>query len=130
MFIKLLLVFTVVPLIELFLLIEVGSRIGSGPTILLLLLTGIFGASLASRQGLFVLHRARQELAQGHIPANPVMDGIMVLIGGMLLLTPGFLTDILGFLLLVPLSRLFLKRMLLRILRKMVARGAFRLHHY
>jgi UPF0716 protein FxsA len=130
MFIKLLLVFTIVPLIELFVLIEIGSRIGSGPTLLLLLLTGIFGAYLASRQGLSVLQRARQDLAQGRIPANPLVDGVMVLIGGMLLLTPGFLTDILGFVLLIPVTRLPLKGFLLRMLRRMVERGVFRIHRF
>jgi UPF0716 protein FxsA len=130
MFIKLLLVFTIIPLIELFVLIEIGSRIGSAPTILLLLVTGIFGALLASRQGLSVLQRARQDLSQGRVPANPLLDGIMVLIGGVLLLTPGFLTDILGFLLLIPLTRQSLKGLLLRILRRMMARGVFRIHRF
>jgi UPF0716 protein FxsA len=130
MFIKLLLVFTIVPLIELFVLIEVGSRIGSGPTLLLLLLTGICGAFLASRQGLSVLQRARHDLAQGRIPANPLVDGLMVLIGGMLLLTPGFLTDLLGFVLLIPVTRLPLRGFLLRMLRRMMERGFFRIHRF
>jgi UPF0716 protein FxsA len=130
MFIKLLLVFTIIPLIELFVLIEIGSRIGSGPTILLLLLTGIFGALLASRQGLSVLQRARHDLGKGHIPANPLIDGIMVLVGGVLLLTPGFLTDIFGFMLLIPLTRLPLKGLLLRLLRRMIERGVFRIHRF
>lgn len=130
MFIKLLLVFTIVPLIELFVLIEVGSRIGSGPTILLLLVTGLIGAFLASRQGLSVLQRTRHDLAQGRIPANPLVDGIMVLIGGMLLLTPGFLTDILGFVLLIPVTRLPLKGFVLRLLRRMIERGTFRIHRF
>jgi UPF0716 protein FxsA len=130
MFIKLLLIFTIVPLVELFVLIEVGSRIGSGPTILLLLLTGIAGALLASRQGLSVLQRARYDLSQGRLPASPLVDGIMVLIGGMLLLTPGFLTDILGFMLLIPATRVPLKGLLVRLLRRMIERGVFRIHRF
>jgi UPF0716 protein FxsA len=130
MFIKLLLIFTIVPLVELFVLIEIGSRIGSGPTIALLLLTGVFGALLASRQGLSALQRARLDLSRGHLPASPLVDGIMVLIGGMLLLTPGFLTDILGFVLLIPLTRRPLKGFLLLWLRRMIERGVFRIHHF
>jgi UPF0716 protein FxsA len=130
MFIKLLLVFTIVPLVELYVLIEVGSRIGSGPTLLLLLLTGVIGAYLAKSQGLSLLQRAQHDLAQGRVPASQLVDGLIVLIGGMLLLTPGFLTDLLGLTLLIPLTRLPVKNLLLRLLYKMIERGVFRIHRF
>jgi UPF0716 protein FxsA len=98
---KLLLLFILVPALELALLIELGSRLGTAPTLLLLALTGILGALLARRQGLGALRAAQEHMQRGELPAGPIVDGILILVAAVLLITPGLLTDALGFLLLV-----------------------------
>jgi len=105
MFARLLLLFTLVPLVELFLLIEIGRRIGGLPTIALVLLTGALGALLAKREGARTLGRLRSDLASGRMPADPLLNGAAILIGGAVLITPGILTDLLGFALLIPQTR-------------------------
>ena len=107
---KLLLLFILVPALELWLLIEIGSRVGALPTLSLIVLTGALGAYLARRQGLGALHRIRSDTAQGRIPASSLADGLFILVAAALLLTPGILTDGLGFLLLTPPVRNRLKR--------------------
>ncbi|MEA3363903.1 MAG: FxsA family protein [Thermodesulfobacteriota bacterium] len=109
MFIKLLIVFTVVPIIELYVLIEAGRQIGVGATIGMIFLTGIAGAYLARSQGFNLINRIQTEMYQGRIPAEEMMDGAMILSGGLLLLTPGFCTDLFGFCLLTPVTRQFFK---------------------
>jgi len=99
---RLLILFTVVPLTELWLLVRVGASIGFGPTLLLVLGTGILGASLARREGVRVLGRIQAELDAGHLPADQMIDGLLILVAGALLITPGILTDLVGFALLVP----------------------------
>ncbi len=98
---KLLLLFILVPILELALLIELGNRLGTVPTLLLLVLTGLLGAYLARRQGLGALRAAQEQMQRGELPAGPAADGILILVAGVLLITPGVLTDVLGFLLLV-----------------------------
>ena len=117
---KILAPFLLVPLIELALLIEIGSHIGTLATVALILATGALGAFLARSQGLEVLRRLRAETAAGRLPAAPLVDGVIILLAGAVLLTPGVLTDILGFLCLVPAFRQFLKAMLWRKLRNWV----------
>jgi UPF0716 protein FxsA len=95
-------IFIVVPLIELMILIEIGSVIGSLWTFIIILSTAIIGAKLVRQQGLQTWGRIQQQLAQGEIPAQSLFDGICILISGVLLLTPGYLTDIIGILLLTP----------------------------
>jgi UPF0716 protein FxsA len=97
---KLLLLFILVPVLELALLIEVGSRLGTGPTLLVLGFTGLLGAFLARRQGLGALRAAQEQVQRGELPAGPMVDGILILVAALLLITPGFLTDVLGFTLL------------------------------
>jgi len=99
---KLFLAFTVVTLIELGLLIELGGIMGAWPTIALVLATGFFGAWLAREQGTRTLQKAQADLNRGAIPADALMDGVLILISGAFLLTPGVITDGLGFLLLIP----------------------------
>ena len=111
MFLRLLLLFTVVPLIELFLLVKLGTVIGIGPTVLIVICTGVLGAWLARWQGLGVLRRVSEDLAQGRLPADALIDGLLILIAGAVLLTPGLITDALGFLLLVPQGRAIVRRM-------------------
>lgn len=105
MFVLLLLLFTIVPAIEIGLFVEVGGRIGAANTIAVVLLTGFVGASLARAQGTAVLASIQRSLAAGTMPTDELLEGAFVLVGGVLLLTPGFLTDGLGLLCLVPPTR-------------------------
>ena len=105
MFSILMVLFIVIPLIEAYLLVTVGSVIGALPTLSIMLLTGIVGAALARREGLMTIRRVQTSLNQGQLPGKALMDGALVLAGGLLLLTPGFMTDIVGFFCLFPLTR-------------------------
>ena len=96
------LVVLIVPFVEIYLLLQVGGIIGAIPTIFLVILTAIIGAGLLRKQGFETFQRCQQNLAQGQIPAYEMIEGPIILIGGLLLLTPGFLTDILGFACLIP----------------------------
>jgi UPF0716 protein FxsA len=97
-----LLFFLVVPFVEIYLLLQVGSIIGAIPTIFLVVLTAVLGAGLLKQQGLATLQRFQASLAQGAIPAYEMVEGPILLVGGALLLTPGFVTDIMGFACLIP----------------------------
>ncbi len=123
MLFRLILLFTVVPLIELALLIELGKHIGVWNTLAVVLLTGIVGAALARAQGFDILARIRNELSQGQLPSDSLIDGAMVLAGAILLLTPGLLTDALGFALLIPFTRLVFKRYLKKYFRSKIQTG-------
>ena len=112
MFGNLLVLFIVIPLVELFLLIQVGSRIGVVPTIGLIVLTGLIGASLARQQGLSAMRRIQEEIRNGRQPALELLEGVMILIGGIVLITPGIMTDLFGFALLLPAFRKGLARKL------------------
>jgi UPF0716 protein FxsA len=114
MLVKLLLLFLIIPMVELFLLIEIGKAIGTLEVILLTIATGIAGAALAKSQGLSILRKIQKEMAEARIPAANLIDGLMILIGGILLLTPGVLTDAFGLLLLVPWTRVLMKRLLMK----------------
>jgi len=110
MFAQLLLLFIVVPLIEVLILIKLGSQFGFWPTIFLVIGTGILGAYLAKIYGLTIWSKIQDDLRAGQMPADKLVDGLLILIGGVVLLTPGLLTDILGFMLLIPFTREFFKR--------------------
>jgi UPF0716 protein FxsA len=112
MFLRLLLLFTIVPLVELFLLVKLGTVIGIGATVLIVICTGILGAWLARWQGLGVLRRLTEDMNQGRLPADALIDGLLILIAGAVLLTPGLITDGLGFLLLVPQGRAVVRRLI------------------
>jgi len=109
MFPYLVLLFTILPALELAVMIHVGSRIGAANTILLLILTGVSGAYLARLQGFIIIRNIQSRLEQGEMPTEQMMDGLLILVGGLLLLTPGFITDILGILLLIPFTRALIK---------------------
>lgn len=117
---KLLLFFLLLPAAELALLIEVGVRIGTLPTLALIAGTGVVGAFLARSQGLRVLRHIQSEVAIGRLPAGSLVDGGIILLAGILLITPGLLTDALGFLCLIPASRKLIKSLLSRKLRRAV----------
>ncbi len=94
--------FLIVPFVEIYVLLEVGSLIGAFPTIFLVVFTAVLGAWLLRRQGFATWQRFQANLQQGHIPAYEMIEGPILLVGGALLLTPGFFTDILGFACLIP----------------------------
>ena len=102
MFGRLLLLFVFLPMIELYLLIMLGARIGPMPTIGLIVLTGILGATLARQQGLSTLAKIQNELKSGRPPTQELVEGAMIVVGGLVLLTPGILTDLFGFAIIVP----------------------------
>jgi UPF0716 protein FxsA len=107
------LIFILVPIAEIYVLIRVGSEIGAWPTIGLVLLTAIVGVALLRQQGLSTLARGMGRLDRGQLPAQEMVEGMLLAIAGALLLTPGFLTDGIGFLLLLPPTRLAVVRWLL-----------------
>lgn len=111
MFLRLLLLFTLVPLVELYLLIEIGGAIGVAPTIAIVIVTGVLGAALARWQGLGVLRRLQDDLAAGRPPTDALIDGLLIFVAGAVLLTPGLITDALGFLLLVPAGRAAVRKL-------------------
>ena len=102
---RLILLFTIVPILELALLIQTGRWIGLWPTLGLVISTGIIGAALASREGLRAWRSVQRDLWEGRVPTRSVLDGLSVFVGGALLLTPGLMTDALGFALLLRPTR-------------------------
>ena len=119
----LILLFTLVPLIELALLIWVGQHIGAWNTIAIVILTGISGALLAKSQGFITLRRIEEDVNKGIMPTDKIFDGVMILCGGMLLLTPGLITDFTGFIMLVPLTRRLIKAWLKKKIQRMIDGG-------
>jgi len=124
-FTKLLILFVIVPVTELYILIEVGKKIGSLTTIGVIILTGIIGAYLVKSQGFVILRKIQNDLNEGIMPGDSLIQGAIILAGGILLLTPGFVTDILGFILLMPVSRNILKKYLLKWLKGKIKEGNF-----
>ena len=112
MFGKLFLLFALVPVAEIYVLVTVGGAIGGFPTIALVIFTALAGAHLARLQGLSIMMRIRENLDQGFMPAEELLDGLLVFLAGMVLLAPGFLTDILGLLILLPTTRGIFKQWL------------------
>lgn len=114
MLFKLFVAFALVPVIEIYLLIRLGSYLGAEATIALVLLSALVGATLARRQGLSVMLRIRENMARGVAPAEELVDALLILVAGVLLLTPGFVTDLTGMALLVPPLRNRIKALLRR----------------
>ena len=123
------LLFIFVPLIEIYLLIKVGGIIGAFPTVLVVVSTAIAGTWLLKQQGLATLMRFQTSAAQGRMPAQEMAEGLALAFGGALLLTPGFVTDIIGFLCLIPFTRKgivhwLMSRMKLKVMSGMSAMDA------
>lgn len=130
MFFYLILLFTLVPVGELVLLLRVGEHIGVGNTVFLVVLTGVIGAALAKMQGLLTMQRIQNNLGRGVMPAEEMFDGAMILCGGVLLLTPGFVTDILGLSFLIPFTRSLYKKIIKKHIQKKFDRGdVITIHH-
>jgi UPF0716 protein FxsA len=102
---RLILLFTIVPIIELYLLIQLGQAIGALATIGIVLVTGVVGAFLARREGFAIWTKIQEQLAQGLFPADKMIDGLMVFGAGVVLVTPGLITDVIGLLFLFPPTR-------------------------
>jgi len=124
-FTKILLLFIIVPATELYILIEVGQKIGGLTTIGIIILTGIIGAYLVKNQGFIILKKIQNDLNEGIMPGDNLIQGAIILAGGVFLLTPGFVTDIVGFILLIPVSRNIVKKYLLKWLKGKIKEGNF-----
>ena len=119
-----LLLFFLTPIVEMYLLIEVGGYIGTVPTIGLVMLTAVIGVALLRRQGLATLTRGLGRLQRGEVPAQEMAEGILLAISGALLLTPGFVTDAVGFAFLLPVSRVLVARRLVAKVTIMATQGS------
>jgi len=127
MFFKLFLIFAVVPLIELGILIEIGSHIGALNTITLVILTAVVGAYMVRQEGLGVLYRIQKNMNEGQFPADELINGAMILVAGALLLTPGVFTDIIGFLMVFPASRNFIRKFVTKYIEKQISPNDIRI---
>lgn len=108
------LLFIIIPLVELYVLIKIGSYIGALWTVLIVIMTAVIGVQMLRVQGFSTLQRAQLNMAQGTLPAMEMMEGIILAVGGALLITPGFITDTLGFLCLIPATRrAFIRRLMI-----------------
>ena len=125
MLVRLVLLFTVLPLVELAVLLWIARHTGWDVTLGLVILTGVLGAWLARQQGFRCWQRFQQQMAQGELPADPLLDGLMILVAGAVLVTPGVITDLIGFSLLVPPVRRLIRRRVAQRLRARIVVGPF-----
>ena len=112
MLLKLFLAFSLIPLVEIYLLIKLGQNFGAITSILLVIFTGILGAYLARMEGLRTLFRIQETMREGRMPGEELLDALLIAIAGLVLITPGFITDVAGFLLLFPFTRMLAKNWL------------------
>ncbi|MCK6258031.1 membrane protein FxsA [Fictibacillus sp. WQ 8-8] len=115
----------IIPAAEIGILVWVGNLIGPIPTVALIIFTGLLGAWLAKREGLNALRNAQSQLQNGQVPGTVLIDGICILAGGVFLFTPGFISDIFGFLLLFPPTRSIAKVQLLRYFQRKIKSGQY-----
>jgi UPF0716 protein FxsA len=127
---KLFLLFTIVPLLDLYVLLLIGDRIGFWPTVGIVVLTGVVGAWLAHSEGLRVLRDWRRAILRGKVPEDGVLGGLLVLVGGVLLVTPGVLTDIVGLLLLIPPTRRLIAAWIRRGIERRISSGQIQVVNY
>lgn len=118
------------PIAELVLLLKVGQLIGFWRTVAVIVVTAVVGASMWRSQGMRILWRIQDELRREEVPADSMIEGLMILVGGAFLLTPGFLTDFFGFLFLIPVTRRFLKDYLKRWIKRKVERGEIEVYFH
>ena len=124
----LVILFVALPLLELFILFELAGFVGGLTAVAIVVLTGVVGASIARFQGLDVLWGIRNDMAEGRLPASRLIDGVMILVAGALLITPGLITDIAGFLLLFPPARARIKAWARKALEVRIAQGSVEFH--
>ncbi len=115
------LLFTILPLLELWLLLTIGSELGIAFTVGLVLVTGVIGGWLARREGLDAVKKIQSDMEQARIPKSPLLDGLLILVGAAFLLTPGLITDTLGFSLLIPSIRNVIKEKLKKYFKNRIA---------
>ena len=127
---RLLLLFILVPLLELYILIKIGGYLGAFQTVALVVFTALLGIAIVRLQGLRTLQKIRQSLSQGIVPAEELVDGVLIFVGGILLIIPGVLTDLFALVLLIPYTRTIFKHWLRRRFDRMIASGNARLHYY
>jgi len=120
--------FILVPLIEMFLLIKIGQELGVWATLVLVVGLGVLGFSLVKKQGLYVFHKVRSELASGKLPADTFLDGALILAGGLLLITPGVLTASIGLILMFPTIRRPVRQVLKVWLANQLQSGKWQFH--
>ncbi|WP_428909360.1 FxsA family protein [Niallia sp. Krafla_26] len=116
------LLFILIPALEITVLLLSGKTIGIWPTFLLIVLTGVFGAYLAKKQGLNTMRNLQRQFQNGIFPNEEIVNGVCILIGGIMLLSPGFITDLIGLILLIPFTRTIVKPFLMKMLQKWVNR--------
>lgn len=126
----LLLLFVLLPAADLALLLYLGTRIGLYSTLLIIVVTGFAGAILYRTQSWYTVRRTQQALQAGRVPDNEIIDGIFILAGAALLVTPGLITDLLGFMALLPITRRFLKGMAKRWLKKQMDNGTITVQRF
>ena len=114
MLLKLFLAFTLIPFVEIYLLIKIGHYLGAFNTVIVVIVTGLLGASLARHEGMRTMMRVRESVNRGELPAEEILDAVLIFIAGIVLLTPGFITDLAGIAILIPNARTWLKRWLRR----------------
>ena len=125
---RLLFLFTVIPVVELYLLISLGQVTSAATVVAIVLVTGVVGAALAKHQGLGVLHRIQMELNAGRLPAGELVDGLLILVGGAFLITPGVMTDAVGLCMLIPLTRAAFRQGVKRWLSRKIESGDLQVH--
>ena len=130
MFLKLFILFTIIPIAELYLLIKTGGIIGALNTVLIIFFTAVIGAYLAQTQGFIVIRKISQALNEGRLPARELMDGLVVLLGGFSLITPGYLTDFLGLSMLFSPTRILYIKLAVRLIQNKIETGQCRIHRY
>lgn len=124
-FTKLLILFIIVPVVEIYVLIEIGGKIGAWSTIGIIIFTGILGAYLVKNQGFLILKKIQNDLNEGILPGDSLIQGAIILAGGILLITPGFITDTIGFIFLIPVGRRVVENYLLNWLKGKIREGNF-----
>lgn len=129
MLFRLILLFTITPIIELFLLFKLAEVTSALTTIGIVIVTGVVGASLAKSQGRLILTKIKIELNEGRMPGDQLINGLCVLVGGALLLTPGIITDIIGFSLVIPITREIFKEVVKRIFSQKLNDSSINIHY-
>jgi len=130
MLFRLFLAFTLIPVGEIYLLVKIGSYVGALNTVILVIVTGFTGAFLARLQGLQVMYRVRSSMIRGEMPSGELVDALLIFIAGIVLLTPGFITDIAGILLLTPYIRMHLKRLAMERIKDWIKNQEVRVTYY
>lgn len=118
MFFKIFLLFTIIPTIELVILIKTGTIIGTLNTVIIIIITAVVGAYMVRLEGMGVMYRIRKNLVEGRFPAEELIDGLIIFIAGALLLTPGFVTDITGFIMIFPVTRNIVKTIIKKYIKR------------